>query len=199
MHAPTHLFSVHTLWPLPRCPLICNRVCTTVVEALSTNSWRLTLPLPSSASQNTRNVYVFAGCGYRVRECLWPPQSVLTTAARSRHPPLIASVVLHVDDAAVFCSLHRRDVELEALGEVCERNPATAARGAAYDDNNVPLRDHARKWTTDHATAGARACVDPRRFECSDDGVQFGVCAERMPLCPYCRVPVQQWMHARVV
>ena len=26
-----------------------------------------------------------------------------------------------------------------------------------------------------------------------------GVCAERMQDCPYCRGPVQQWMHARVV
>ena len=26
-----------------------------------------------------------------------------------------------------------------------------------------------------------------------------GVCAERMQDCPYCRAPVQQWMHARVV
>ena len=26
-----------------------------------------------------------------------------------------------------------------------------------------------------------------------------GICAERMQDCPYCRAPVQQWMHARVV
>ena len=25
------------------------------------------------------------------------------------------------------------------------------------------------------------------------------ICAERMQDCPYCRAPVQQWMHARVV
>ena len=26
-----------------------------------------------------------------------------------------------------------------------------------------------------------------------------GICAERMQCCPYCRAPVQQWVHARVV
>jgi hypothetical protein len=26
-----------------------------------------------------------------------------------------------------------------------------------------------------------------------------GICAERMQDCPYCRAPVQQWVHARVV
>jgi hypothetical protein len=25
------------------------------------------------------------------------------------------------------------------------------------------------------------------------------ICAERMQDCPYCRAPVQQWMHARLV
>ena len=41
--------------------------------------------------------------------------------------------------------------------------------------HNVPLLDRVRKWTHLANIVGARACVDPRPFECSDDGVQFGV------------------------
>ena len=40
-------------------------------------------------------------------------------------------------DVAVFYSLHHGDVDLEVLGEVCECNIATTARGAAHNDDNV--------------------------------------------------------------